>query len=95
MWKINIFISKELLYHAKDSLESIAEFVLVGPDSPDCPDYKVVKLADQIKVSIARAAPSMVIEVVKNFEDLRTAYPKDFNSFSIEISQNVTRREES
>jgi len=93
MWKINIFISKELLYHAKDSLESIAEFVLAGPDSLECPNYKVVKLAYQIKVSMAHASPSMVIEAVKNFEDLRMAYPKDkdFNSFSIEISQNTTR----
>lgn len=89
MWNITIFISKEFLYHAKDPVESVAEFIFAGPDSPDCPDYKVRSVANQIKVSMENAAPYTVIEVVKNFEDLKVAYPKDkdINAFSIVIAK--------
>lgn len=95
MWKINILISKELLFHTRDSVESIAEFILAGPESLECPDFKVIELEDQMAVTLTKASAHMVNEAVSNFENFRFAYPNEKERYyvNLEIGKNVTHHQ--
>lgn len=95
MWKINILISKSLLYYTRESVGTIAEFILSDYGQDECPDYKVIELEDQMAVTLTNASANMVAIAVKKFEDFRFLYPQDKERYyvNLEIGKKVTHRQ--
>ena len=95
MWKINILISKDLLYYTRESVTTIAEFILSDYGQDVCPDYKVIELDGQMAVTLTNASAHMVTTAVKKFEDFRFLYPQDRERYyvNLEIGKNVTHRQ--